>query len=141
MVYFDSVNIRGDFVSLSDPKVIKDYKSCYKVIGNHFPYPQFYNGLILNYLLFNLDQWSPENLAKLDEKSRIDAITYQAKEFFLYGCEQLEEEIGLEDLERMIRALTEMSKISKVQKLQIQRIPTIDYELDTWTAKLVDVYR
>ena len=67
---FDKLNSSGLFVSLIDPKNSKDYKNCLELISTYFHYPQFHNGLILNYLLFNIDDWDTNLLSSFDERAR-----------------------------------------------------------------------
>ena len=96
-------------------ELLSIYTSCIENIKTRFEYPRYYNGLIALLLLFSTDE-----SYELIDRSRINHIFHETEELAIYGYENIEEDVGIKNINQLISSLRTMSDIFLEQNPQYQ---------------------
>ncbi len=89
------------------------YIDCCYMIGQHFVYPAFYNGLLLNTLLFNLETFTLDEKERLENSEEIARMSTTSVELLMHGCKDspVKNELGVENINQLISTLAKMERL------------------------------
>ena len=95
------VNQSGDLVSNLNSEKVEDAIKLMRSIGQAFPIP---NGLLLNYFLFNTNEWKPHQISNLDDLNKVKSMSTYAKEIIRHGCPR----VNLDYLGQLVSSLNSL---------------------------------
>ena len=135
--------MEGDFLPSNDPKLVKEYKTYFKAIGETFQYPLVHNGLLMNYLLFNIQHWPQDAIDQLEQTNRILAISNISKNIFLHGCEQVKEDFVSLNVENLAENLHQMVRLATKSRpiFEIRKEIRSNTDIDIWVNQLIHLFK
>ena len=100
-----------------------------------------HNGIVMNFLLFNISHWSDEKLNELDEIRRIQSINQLNQEMIYFNYDQID--FSISDLNQLVDVLSKM--ISLTQKMAVYDAhlgPEIvsNGEQNSWIIRMENIY-
>ena len=110
-ISFENLNQHGKLVSKDNFHAIQEYLLLIDQIRDHFHYPQFYNCLLTNYVIFTTSHWP--SVDQLNEPKRIKWICEYASQIINHGCNHIANTIGSNKLDQLVKALSKMDALAK----------------------------